>query len=252
MAESAPETFVTDSGSIFLANQARQIYEALKIDKVEIEKGQPWQSYIETNFNTQRKMLDYNAARAQSWDDIVAAHDAWMADYNAQRHFAHEHREDGRRSPDAVLGFYVKPRYQTEDLRRIFYEECFARVLDAFGRVRIMRWLLLGNEVFARREVELWVSPGALTVEHGGEALSRYEVEYRPASAGAAGELRQVRCLELFDTVRLLLQPRLFELAEVLGNDWLKALKLDAYAPRRRRQSPVQEALFTVPLSGAG
>lgn len=36
-----PEAFVTDSGSIFLANRARDIYRALGIRKVEIEKGQP-------------------------------------------------------------------------------------------------------------------------------------------------------------------------------------------------------------------
>ena len=190
-------------------------------------------------------MLDYHAAKAESWEDVVAAHDAWMADYNAQRHFAHEHREDGRKSPDAVLGFYVKPRYQTDDLRRIFYEECFERVLDALGRVRIMHWRLLGNEVFARRGVELWVSPDALTVEHGGKTLSRYEVEYRPASAGVAGELRQVRCLELLETAHLLPQPRLFGLEEALGEGWIKALKLDGYAPRNAPGEPVtQEALF--------
>ncbi len=43
-----PEAFVTDSGSIFLANRAQAIYRALGIRKLEIEKGQPWQSYIET------------------------------------------------------------------------------------------------------------------------------------------------------------------------------------------------------------
>jgi transposase len=43
-----PEAFVTDSGSIFLANRARAIYRALGIRKLEIEKGQPWQSYIES------------------------------------------------------------------------------------------------------------------------------------------------------------------------------------------------------------
>ena len=56
----SPETFVSDSGSIFLANQAQEIYEALDIEKVEIEKGKPWQSFIETTFNIQRKMADYH------------------------------------------------------------------------------------------------------------------------------------------------------------------------------------------------
>jgi putative transposase len=62
----SPETFVTDSGSVFLANRAREVYEALGMEKVEIEKGKPWQSFIETTFNIQRKMADYHFGRAES------------------------------------------------------------------------------------------------------------------------------------------------------------------------------------------
>ena len=47
----SPEVLVTDGGSIFRANQARAIYGALGIRKEEIERGRPWQSYIETTFN---------------------------------------------------------------------------------------------------------------------------------------------------------------------------------------------------------
>ena len=41
-------------------------------------------------------------------------------------------------------------------------------------------------------------------------------------------------------------QPRLFGLAETLGDDgWLKALRLDDYAPRApRRLGMLQQALF--------
>jgi hypothetical protein len=51
---------------------------------------------------------------------------------------AHEHREDGRHSPEAVLGFYTGLRYHPEDLRRAFFEARFARVLDALGYARLM------------------------------------------------------------------------------------------------------------------
>jgi len=43
-----PETLVTDSGSVFRANRARAVYESLGIRKEEIERGRPWQSYLET------------------------------------------------------------------------------------------------------------------------------------------------------------------------------------------------------------
>src|SRR5215207_3082155 len=79
----------------------------------------------------------------------------------------------------------------------------------------------------------LWMIAIALSVEHAGEPLSRYEVEYRPGSAGAAGELRSVRFLKLFG------------LQEVLGDGWLKALKLDGYAPRQfRHPEALQQVLF--------
>ena len=95
---SSPETFVTDSGSIFLANRARKIYEALNIEKVEIGKGQPWQSCLETTFNTQRRIADHHFKKAESWQELVDAHERWMGDCNAQRHWAHP--EQGRRTPE--------------------------------------------------------------------------------------------------------------------------------------------------------
>jgi hypothetical protein len=192
-------------------------------------------------FNIQRKMADYHFERAESFEKLVKAHDRWMADYNAQRHWAHEHREDGRRTPEAVLGFYTGVRYHPDDLKRAFFETRYVRVLDALGYARLMHWRIFGHEGLAKRHVALWLSSDVLTVEHAGETLSRYEVEYRPGSGG----LRQVRRPELFETVHLLPQPRLFGLEELLGDGWLKVLRLEGYAPRSpRRSEALQQALF--------
>jgi hypothetical protein len=101
----SPEAIVTDGGAIFRANQAHSIYEALNVDKEEIERGRPCQSYIETTFNIQRRMADWHFARAESWPELVAIDDRWVQDYNEQSHWAHREREDGRRSPQEVLGW---------------------------------------------------------------------------------------------------------------------------------------------------
>ncbi len=81
-------------------------------------------------------------------------------------------------------------------------------------------------------------------MEHAGEPLSRYEVEHAPSS-GAAGKLLAVRHPVLFETSRALPRPRLFRL-DVLGEGgWLKALKLEEYAPRRpRKPLALQQVLF--------
>jgi len=83
-----PEALVSDSGSIFKAKEAMRIYAALGITKEQIEKRQPWQSYIETHFNVQRRMADWYAAKAETWEELVGTHDQFAADYNYQAHWA--------------------------------------------------------------------------------------------------------------------------------------------------------------------
>lgn len=236
-----PERLVTDGGGIFKANRAKAVYRALGMKKEQIERRKPYQSYIETTFGIQKRMADHRFARARSWQELVAAHDAWKGDYNAQRHWAHEKREDGRRSPEAVLGFYTALlRHREEDLHRAFFSTRSTRVLDALGYARFLDWRLYGEEALASREAAVWLQPGSLTLEYGGETLSAYDVEF--ASGGEADKLRAVGRARLFETSHALPQLRLFALDEA---GWLKALKLEGYAPRRtRRPLALQEVLF--------
>ena len=67
----APEALVSDGGSIFKAKRAMAIYAALGIRKEQITLRQPWQSYIETCFNVQRRMADYHFAKATTWDELL-------------------------------------------------------------------------------------------------------------------------------------------------------------------------------------
>lgn len=242
-----PETFVTDSGSIFLANRAQDIYRALGIRKVEIEKGKPWQSYLETALNTQRRMADFHFAGAEDWTELLEAHDKWVADYNLQEHYAHQERKDGRRSPSEVLSWVKTPRYRDEDLERAFFSARHTRILDDLGYLVLQRFRLYAEEGLAGREVAVWIQEDALTVEHGGEALSRYEVECAPAAgASAVGRLRRVKSHTLFENSVAPPQLRLFDLGEILGEEgWLKAIRLRDYAPRGPRSPELlQQVLF--------
>ena len=236
-----PERLVTDGGGIFKAAQSKAVYQALGITKEQIERRKPYQSYIETTFNIQPKMADHHFVGAGSWDGLVEAHDTWKEDYNAQRHWAHEGREDGRHSPQAVLGFYTGLlRYREDDLHRAFFSMRFSRVLDALGYLRLMHWRLYGEEALARREAVVWLQPGSLAVEYAGEMLSAYDVQL----AADTGRPRTVGRPRLFETSyqRSWPQLRLFALDEA---GWLKALRLEDYAAgRARRPEMLQQALF--------
>jgi putative transposase len=243
----SPEALVTDGGSIFRANQAKAIYEALGIRKEEIERGKPWQSYVETTFNIQRRMADWHFAEAATWPELVATHDAWVENYNAQNHWAHRERRDGRRSPREVLGWLTGVRYRKEDLERAFFAVRFSRVLDALGYARFRDWRLYGEEGLARKQAAIWLQSGSLTIEHGGEPLSRYDVEL----VARTGELKAIGRARLYETShrRNYPQLRVFALEEA---GWIKALKLDGYAPRGSRQPrALQVSLFPF-LAGTG
>jgi len=235
----SPEALVTDGGSIFMANQARAIYEALGIDKREIERGKPWQSYIETAFNIQRRMADWQFAQARTWPELVAAHEAWTRDYNEQPHWAHRDRKDGRRSPAEVLGWVSGVRYHPEELERAFFSTRFSRVLDGLGYARFRHWRIYGEEGLAGREAALWLQEKTLSLEYGGETLSRYDVEREPDG----DRLARIAQPRVFETSHAPPQLRLFGLEET---GWLKVLKLGEYAPRKsQRPQALQEALFS-------
>ena len=237
----SPKTIVTDGGGIFRSRQATAIYGALSIEKEEIERRQPWQSFIETTFNIQRRMADHYFAKAESFEELVREHDRWLESYNTQRHWAHRDREDDRRSPSEVLGWVTGVRYRQVDLEKAFFSTRFTRKLDAVGYARLKHWRVYAEEGLARCEVALWLSNDGLSIEYGGQILSSYDVSL---SSGAA-KLKDVTNPRLFVTRYHAPQLKLFALEDELGEGgWLKALRLEEYAARTRWPQALQQALF--------
>lgn len=72
------------------------------------------------------------------------------------------------------------------------------------------RWRVSGEEALAGREAALWLREKTLTVEHAGEPLSRYAVEF----ATGTDKPSALRHPVLFGTSLRLAQPRLFTLSE--------------------------------------
>jgi len=213
----------------------------LGIAKHEIERGGPWQSYIETAFNVQWRMADHDFADAEDWPELVAAHARFVGDYNHQPHWAHRDRPDGRRAPLEVLGFVTSVRHREEELRRAFFSARFVRVLDSLGYARFKNWRLYGEEALAGSEAALWLASESLTLEHHGEALARYEVEVEAAT----GRLREVGRPRLFEAPVARPQQRLFALDDLGEGGWLKAMRPEGYAPRAPRGArSLQQALF--------
>jgi hypothetical protein len=113
-------------------------------------------------------------------------------------------------------------------------------VLDALGYVIWKRWKVYGEEALAGREAALWLREKSLTVEHAGETLSRFTVEF----AAGTGKPKAVARPVLFGTAIPSAQPRLFRLASLGEGGWLKSLRLEDYAARRARPGALQQVQF--------
>ena len=163
----------------------------------------------------------------------------WVRDYNEQAHWAHRDREDGRRSPAEVLGWVSGIPYREEDLERAFFSTRFSRVvLNALSYARFRHWRVYGEEGLAGREAALWLQEKTLSLEYGGETLSRYDVERDPDGDRPAKVARP----RVFETSHAPPRLRPFGLDET---GWLKALKLRGHAARKPgRPQALQEALF--------
>ena len=229
---------VSDSGGIFRANQAKRIYATLGINKAEIERRQPWQNYIETMFNVQRRMVDWNFARAQSWEELLASHDQWVTDYNTQDHWAHQKRGDGRTSPAAVLDWVRGRPVRAAELERAFAPVHTARRVDRHGYVRFRHWRLYGERGLAQKRVAVWLTTDRLVLTYSDEPLAYYTVTV----ARDRRHLTAVTEERLFATPFQSPQPLLWEPGE---GEWLRVLQIPAPRPRRHRRAVgEQPALF--------
>lgn len=234
-----PEVLVSDNGSIFTSHDTRRLCEQLGIEKQEIKKGRPYQNYIETMFNVQRRMADWSFEKAQTWEDLLAAHEKWHRDYNFQKHLAHEKRDDSCHSPAAVLGWVKGMQPEPDLVYRAFSAICETRTLTSAGYAKFRHFLLYGEQGLAGKRTLVNIFQDMLTLEYGEQPLSRYSVEWQPDDH----HLLRVGNPRLYDHPYQSPQLPLWEKGEV---EWYVIIRTDP--PVRRRQSRGRIFLIQPPL----
>ena len=222
-----PEALVTDGGGQFYSNMALELYEMLDIRKERIDPGEPWENYAETLFSVQRRMADHAFSNARTWPEIQEAHQTWWKNYNAEDHYAHRKRQDGRHSPSAVLRGRLGRTYPEEVLSRVLYATQFTRRLDAHGYANFKNWRFFGEDGLAGEQVSIRMYEGTLKLEYQATTLSQYSVALQPDHKHIAEVKRSHR----FETYFRSPQLHLWQLSDT---EWLLAL-------RRPEPGPPQE-----------
>lgn len=234
----SPDGLVSDNAAVFESKKALHIYAQLGIAKHAIEKGQPWQSYIETTFAIQQRLADYEFEHATTWDELQAAHDRWMGEYNHQLHWAHRMRDDGQETPADVLAWTYGQVWEPAALQLVFHATRFTRRLDTSGYVRFRYWRLYAEPGLARRPVAVWLHKEELTIVVDATELAHYTVAYAPDGK----QFRDVSNPQVYDTPYRSPQLPLWQFGDT---EWLKILQLPRYARKRRSQpAMIQTHLF--------
>jgi hypothetical protein len=125
-------------------------------------------------------MADYGFEQVTTWDDLQAAHDRWVGEYNHQLHWAHRFRDDARETPAEVLDWVYGQIWDARALQIVFMSTRFRRQLDSSGYVRFRYWRLYGEPGLARRPAVVWLYKENLTIAFDTTELAHYTVEYAP------------------------------------------------------------------------
>jgi len=216
-----------NGGGQFSSTVALQLYDMLDIRKEQIDPGEPWENYAETLFSIQKRLVDHAFSNAHTWPQIQQTHQTRWQNYNAEHHFAHRERQNGRHSPTEVLRGVLGRTIPEEVLSRALYAMQFTRHIDKHGYIKFKHWRFFGENELAGEEVSVWVYEDTLKVEHQATTLSLYSVRLSPDRQQIT-KVKNERRLETH--VR---SPQL-DIWQLSDTEWLLALRRPEPVARKK------------------
>jgi transposase InsO family protein len=230
-----PEGIVSDHGAVFRAGDYVAILKALEIEPTYIELHKPWQNLIEAQFKVQLRLADFQFERAQTLEEIQRLHAAFGETFNTTRHWAHQGRADGRRTPVEVLGWVRGRAVDPERLQHLFGQVQFLRTVNPYGFISIHRFYIYAEAGLSRQRVSIWVADGQLQIAYRETLLAQYRCAY---------DRRQRRLHEVSHPTLYRTQfasPQL-ELIELDDAQWIK-VQQRAFARRTPLKRAIEEQL---------
>jgi putative transposase len=154
-----PDALISDSGGAYTSNDFEAVCRRLRIqhETIESTQGESYKNLVETHFNIQRRLYDYQFSFARTPADLEQRHQTCMQTYNTT---AHQGLLRDRRLPPipvGVLGAATGRRYTQEDLARCFSHALFPRTTNRFGCVTLHSYHFYVEEGLPHTQVLLWV-----------------------------------------------------------------------------------------------
>jgi hypothetical protein len=176
----APQALISDSGGAFTSNEFEAVCTRLQIDHKPMEstKGESYLNGMETHFNVQRRLYDYQFSLSTTPLEFEQAHQAFMELYNTTAHQGLLKDRCDPPIPLVVLGEAKGRLYTPEELPRKFSRALFPRTTNPYGCVTLYSYHFYVEQGVPQTQVLLWVYGEQLRAVLDNVVLAEYHCRY--------------------------------------------------------------------------
>jgi transposase InsO family protein len=175
-----PEFLISDSGGAFTSNEFEAVCTRLGIDHrpMESTKGESYLNWMETHFNVQRRLFDYQFSLTTTPGEFERVHQTFIETYNTTAHQGLLKDQFDPPIPLHVLGQAKGRLYTPEELARKFSRALFPRITNRYGCVTLHSYHFYIEAGVPQTQVFLWVYGEQLRAVLDHVVLAEYHCRY--------------------------------------------------------------------------
>jgi transposase len=175
-----PECVISDSGGAFTSNDFEAVCTRLGIEHNPIEstKGESYLNWLETHFNVQRRLFDYQFSLTTTPGEFERVHQTFIETYNTTAHQGLLKDQFSPPIPLHVLGEAKGRRYTQDELARRFSRALFPRTTNRYGCVTLHSYHFYVEAGLPQTQVFLWVYGEQLRAVLDHVVLAAYHCHY--------------------------------------------------------------------------
>jgi transposase len=175
-----PECLISDSGGAFTSNEFEAVCTRLQIDHTPIEstKGESYLNWMETHFNVQRRLFDYQFSLTTTPGEFERVHQTFIETYNTTAHQGLLKDQFVPPIPLQVLGEAKGRIFTQEELARKFSRALFPRTTNRHGCVTLHSYHFYVEAGLPQTQVFLWVYGEQLRAVLDPVVLAEYHCHY--------------------------------------------------------------------------
>jgi transposase InsO family protein len=175
-----PHHLISDKGGAYISDVFEAVCVRLGIDHKTItgKDGESYKNLMETHFNIQRRLYDYQFALSRTAIEFEQAHRRFLELYNSTAHQGLLQEQFQPPIPLHVLGEAKGRLYTADELERKFSRALFPRTTNRYGCVTLHSSHFYVEEGLPKTKVLLWVYGHELRAMFENVVLAEYYCRY--------------------------------------------------------------------------